>query len=72
MADSLVLGRKLHNHVVCRGWEEDVVLFRQGEAIHCRSGGDFEIDGHLQDGDGRLNATSHICGEDFSLSVEEI
>jgi hypothetical protein len=72
MAESLVLGRKLHNHVVCRGWEEDVILFRQGEALHCRGSGDFEIDGHLQDGQGRLSAASHIRGEDFSLSVEEI
>lgn len=72
MAESLVLGRKLHNHVVCRDWEEDVVLFRQGEELHCRCGGDFEIDGHLQDDQGRLGAVSHVCGEDFSLSVEEI
>ena len=72
MAESLVMGRKLHNHVICRDWDDEVVIFRQGDSIHCRSGSAFEIDGQLQDGEGPLSPASHINGEDFSLSLEEI
>jgi len=72
MAESIVLGRKLQSHVVCRDWKNEVILFRQGDRIHCRSGGPFEIDGQLHEDEGRLGHVSNVCGEDFSLSVEEI
>lgn len=72
MAESCVLGPKLHNHVVCRDWDDDVILYRQNDRIHCRTSRDIEIDGQLHDGEGPLAANSHVCGEDFSLSVEEV
>ncbi len=72
MAESLVMGRKLNDHVVCRDWPEETILFRSGDEIHCRSNSEFEIDGHLSDGEGTLAQSSHVCGENFSLSVEEI
>jgi hypothetical protein len=72
MAESCVLGPRLHNHVVCRDWSDDVILFRQDEKIHVRASKEIEIDGRLCDGEGELATNSHVCGEDFSLSVEEI
>jgi hypothetical protein len=71
MAESCVLGPRLSNHVVCRDWTDDVILFRQEGEIHCRTNKEIEIDGRLCDGEGPLAANSHVCGEDFSLSVEE-
>ncbi|MCA9267289.1 MAG: hypothetical protein KDA41_02410 [Planctomycetales bacterium] len=72
MAESCVLGPRLNNHVVCRGWRHDVILFRQDDGVYCRTSGAMEIDGRLHDGEGPLAANSHVCGEDFSLSVEQI
>ncbi len=55
MAESLVLGPKLSNHVICRDWPSDVVLFRQGDAIHVRTSGSLEIDGKLYNNEGPLS-----------------
>jgi hypothetical protein len=40
MAESCVLGPKWQNHVVCRDWSGDVVLYRQDDRVFCgaRSG----------------------------------
>lgn len=70
LADSCVLGPRKENHVVCRDWEHDVVLFRQKERLHCRAVTSFEIDGQLTDGHGTLELASQVRGDDFSLSLE--
>jgi hypothetical protein len=72
MAESCVLGPREANHVVCRDWSDDVVLFRQGGELHCRAGGPFEVSGRWCDGRGVLRPGSHVAGEDFSLSLEEV
>ena len=72
MAESCVLGPKWQNHVVCREWKGDVVLFRQEEKLFCRAMESIEIDGHLHDGRGRLAANSHVLGTDFSLTLEPV
>jgi hypothetical protein len=72
MAESCVLGPQWNNHVVCRDWSEDVVLFRQDGQLNCRAMQAFEIDGRLCDGRGPVGLNSHIAGDDFSLSLEEI
>ena len=72
MAESCVLGPKWQNHVVCRDWAGDVVLYRQDEDLFCRAMESIEIDGQLCDGRGRLGGNSHVVGTDFSLSVEEL
>mgnify|MGYP001323093142 CR=1 FL=1 len=70
LADSCVLGPRKENHVVCRDWEHDVVLFRQKERLYCRAVTSFEIDGQLSDGQGTLDLASHVRGDDFSISLE--
>ena len=72
MAESLVLGRKMNSHVVCRDWEQQIILFRQDNELFCRGDHEFEIDGELQQGEGRIGTTSRVRGRDFSLSVEQI
>lgn len=72
MAESCVLGPKWQNHVVCREWKGDVVLFRQEEKLFCRAMESVEIDGKLHDGRGRLNSNSHVLGTDFSFSLEPV
>ncbi|MFN0017616.1 MAG: FHA domain-containing protein [Pirellulaceae bacterium] len=72
MAESCVLGPKWQNHVVCREWKGDVVLFRQEEKLFCRAMESIEIDGKLHDGRGRLAPNSHVLGTDFSLTIEPV
>jgi hypothetical protein len=72
MAESCVLGPKWQNHVVCRDWKGDVVLFRQEDKLFCRAMESIEIDGKLHDGRGRLTPCSHVLGTDFSLSLEPV
>jgi tetratricopeptide (TPR) repeat protein len=72
MAESCVLGPSERNHVVCRDWSHDVVLYRQGNDLHCRTMQPVEIDGKLCDGRARLNWDSRIVGENFSVTLEEL
>jgi len=72
MAESCVLGPRRHNHVVCRDWSGDVVLYRQDDDLYCRAMESIEIDGQLCDGRGRLEGNSRVVGDDFSMSLEEL
>ncbi len=72
MAESAVLGPKWQNHVICRDWTSDVVLYRQEENLFCRAMQSLEIDGKLQEGRGRLSVRSRVVGSDFSLSLEPV
>jgi hypothetical protein len=72
MAESCVLGPRTQNHVVCRDWAGDVVLYRQDDQLYCRAMEAIEIDGELCDGRGRLDGNSHVVGSDFSMSLEEL
>lgn len=72
MAESCVLGPKWQNHVVCRDWAQDLVLYRQDGRLLCRSMESIEIDGKLCDGRGPLTTRSRVVGSDFSLSIEPI
>ncbi len=72
MAESCVLGPKWQNHVICRDWQADVVLYRREGDLYCRAMDSIEIDGQLCDGRGQLASNSHVSGSDFSLSLEEL
>lgn len=72
MAESCVLGPKWQNHVVCRDWQGDVVLYRRDGELYCRAMNSIEIDGQTCDGRGRLQRNAHVSGNDFSLSLEEL
>jgi len=72
MGESCVLGPKWQNHVVCREWAGDVVLYRSEDKIMCRAMESIEIDGQLHDGRGSVRPGSHVVGTDFSLSLEAV
>lgn len=72
MAESCVLGPKWTNHVVCRDWSGDVVLYRREEELFCRAMTSIEIDGQQCDGRGRLLPGSRVVGSDFSMCLEEL
>lgn len=72
LAESCILGPSLQNHVVCRAWSGDVVIFRQDEGLYCRAQEPLEVDGQVISGRARLQPNSRICGSDFSMSLEEL
>lgn len=69
-ADTLVLGPQPGAHVVCPGWQREVVLFRQGERLVCRVAGEFVIDGQPCQDRGAMTIRSRVVGSDFSFSFE--
>jgi len=71
MAESCVLGASADNHVVCPGWSRDVLLFRDGPQIKCRSMQAFAVNGRFCDGQAILRPNCRVEGEDFSLSLEQ-
>lgn len=72
MAESCVLGPKWQDHIVCKDWANDVVLYRQQNALFCRASEQVEIDGVTYQSRGPLQPHSHVTGEDFSFSLEPL
>jgi hypothetical protein len=72
MAESCILGPHAHCHVVCRDWPNEVILYRQGEQLMCRTAGGLEIDGKCYRDRGVITRSSHVCGDGFSLSLESL
>lgn len=72
MAETLVLGPGSRNHVVCRDWNEDVVLFRQHRELLCRTTCPLEISGTRYERRGPLTLNSRVVAEGFSFSLEQI
>jgi hypothetical protein len=70
MADACVLGPKPQSHVVCRAWPHEVILYRQGDELFCRTAGDLTIDGKHYRERGPLRRNSRVEGETFSFSLE--
>ena len=72
MAESCVLGPKWQNHVVCRQWENDVVLFRRDDRLFCRALEPLEINGRRYEGPAPVVLGSHVEGSDFSFSLRHV
>lgn len=72
MAESCVLGPNAQSHVVCGDWSRELILYRQGDELYCRRGGQFQIDGQPVAENGSLTLKSHVSGEDFSFSIESL
>ncbi len=72
MAATCILGPQPNSHVVCRDWTDDVILFRDGDRLFCRSTGGLEIDGVEHSRRGPVTLNSRIASETFSLSLEDV
>lgn len=72
LAESCVLGPRKSNHVICKDWSQDVIVYRKDERLYCRAMDSIEIDGRLCDGRGELTHNSRVSGEEFSLSLESL
>ncbi len=72
LADSCVLGPSPHSHVVCRGWEQEVILFRRAGRLWCRTTSSVEVNGKRQPSLSPLDHHARLSGEGFSLSIEPL
>jgi hypothetical protein len=72
MADACILGPKRHSHVVCRNWPREVILYRDGEELYCRTHGALQIDGVTCECNGRITKNSRIEGDELSFNLEGI
>ena len=72
MSDACVLGPQATSHIVCRKWEQDVLLYRRDEELFCRTQGRLEIDGEECQSRGKVHIDSHIEGETFAIHLESL
>ncbi len=72
MSESCILGPQSHSHVRCRDWSGDLVLFRRGDDLMCRTHAPIEVDGQTCVGQASLSQNCRIESEEFALSLEEI
>ena len=70
MAESCVLGPSQHCHVRCRDWQQDVVLYRQGDQVACRSAAALAVDGEPRSGAIEMQPGARVEGENFSFTWE--
>jgi hypothetical protein len=72
MSESCILGPQSHSHVKCRDWTGDLVLFRRGDELMCRTHAPIEIDGQTCVGQATLSGGCRIECDEFSMSLEEL
>jgi hypothetical protein len=72
MSESCILGPAAHSHIRCREWEHDLVLFRRGEELMCRTHVPIEVEGQTCVGQAAVSGNCRIESEEFALSLEEI
>jgi hypothetical protein len=72
MADTCVIGPSPQTHVQIPDASAQIVIYRQGEGLHCRADGVLEIDGQSHEGRGALRWTSRVIAGDVSLSLEPL
>jgi hypothetical protein len=71
MSESCVLGPGPQCHIRCRSWSGELVLFRRGDELLCRSKTPIAVD-ESQATHAILTGNSRIAGDDFALSLEEL
>lgn len=81
MSESCVLGAQPQSHISCRGWTDDLVLFRRGEDLQFRTAASVAVSNSDEDGKpapkstttgGVITHNTRIDGENFALSFEEV
>jgi hypothetical protein len=72
MSENCILGPAPHSHVRCPEWTSDLVLFRRGGDLMCRTQAPIEVDGQTCVGQAAIGGDCRIESEEFALSLEEI
>ena len=73
MAEACILGPRPNDHILCRCWPDEVILYRHGDALYCHTPmRGLVIDGVAQPGRGPITRRSRIAGDRFSMSLEPV
>ncbi len=73
MADACILGPASTSHVVTPQWRHEVVLFRTGDELGCRTSAEITIDGKTRPAAKcTLKPGSRIEGDEFAFSLEPL
>lgn len=67
-----LLGHGSRKHIHCRDWQQDVVLFRQNGQLYCKANGALELNGAPTGSPVKVENSSHLQGEDWSIRFEEV
>jgi len=76
MSESCVFGSQAQSHVLCRGWADDLVLFRRGDDLLFRTAARIEINGVptadlTKTGGNIITGNTRLDGQSFSMSFED-
>jgi hypothetical protein len=72
MADTFIIGPSPAAHVVAPEWTRELVFYRQGADLWCRTTGDFDVDGQVTSDRARVGLSSRVRGDGFSLALEPL
>ena len=74
MSDSCIMGPRTNNHVYCRFWNDNVLLFRDRLSndgkLNCKSEAKIHVDGVPAPENFEVNKSCRVEGRDFSFSFE--
>ena len=70
LADSLVLGANEGSHIVCPFWNKELVIYRDGTKLFCRSPYDLQVNQQIRSGEFELRAGDKIRSDDLSFGLE--
>lgn len=72
MHDTCLLGPTAENHVLCPGWPQSLLLYRQGDSLCCKSREDLFINGRHAPGGGELASGSVVTAAEIRFRLETI
>jgi tetratricopeptide (TPR) repeat protein len=72
MAQTCVFSPRQACHVRCRNWPDDLILFRDGKNLGCRTNSSVTIDGKQVENRGPIVPNSRIQGAEFAITLEEL
>lgn len=70
LADSIVLGPMEGCHIVCPFWNKELVIFRDGAKLICRSPYEVQVNQQLRSGEFELRVGDKVRSEDLSFGLE--
>ena len=71
MSETCLLGRGPENHIHCRNWGADLVLFQRDAELFARCRSSWSINSVPVEGAARLEPESLVTGPDFRFRLEQ-
>ena len=72
MGGRLILGPGPQCHIVCPGWEQQLILYFQNGTLCCRSERPFSVDGTEVGSQAEIHRGARIAAESLALVLEDL